>query len=644
MFNREEMLPLIEELNRATEAYDRGESYISDLEWDRMYFQLTELERKCNFAYPHSPTQTIHYTIVNALEKVAHSHPMLSLEKTKDEEEIKKFMSKGETVTMLKMDGLTCSLTYEDGKLVSAETRGNGTVGEQVIHNAMMIPSIPKTVARLGTVTVDGEIICNKREFEENWDGTFANPRNFAAGSIRLLDSKECAERHLTFVAWDWIDGGHKTLSEKLTALGDLNFTVVPFVVDYFNPDILNIIAEERGYPIDGLVVKYNDCDYYNSLGNTTHHFRGGLAFKYADDSVVSYLKDIDYEVSRNGVLTPVAVFEEVELEGSTISRASLHNLTIAKSLLGDPYIGQEIEVVKQNMIIPQIISSVKRTDVEKNKMIDFPETCPSCGEPLEIICENDSEVLVCNNTGCSCRIINKLDYYCSKKGLDIRGLSKARLEKLLNWGWINCIEDLYKLSEHRDEWCAKPGFGPKSVDSILAAIETSKTCELANFITALGIPLVGTTVAKDIVNIFHTWEDFIDAIENNFDFYSLQGFGVEKHKTLHRFNYEEAKTIADKYITFIEPKETITAESSGISMEGLTFVITGKLTHFKNRTELEEKITALGGKVTGSVSKKTNYLINNDKDSDSAKNKAAKAAGIPIISEEDFLQTFGII
>ena len=641
MYYKETILSLIDVLNVATEAYDRGEPYMEDSEWDRMYFELVKLEKESGLIFPHSPTQTIHYNVVNKLEKVTHNHPMLSLAKTKDPEEIKIFMKDKDTITMLKMDGLTCSLTYKEGKLVSAETRGNGAVGEDVTHNAMVISSIPKTISVTGTVIIDGEIICNKKEFEENWADKYANPRNFAAGSIRLLDSKECGQRNLTFVAWDWINSDYKKLAAKLAELDNMGFTVVPFYANYFEPETFNSLAELHGYPIDGLVVKYNDCDYYESLGRASHHFKGGIAFKYADDSATSYLQGIDYEVSRNGILTPVAMFEEIELEGSTVSRASLHNMSMAYEILGYPYIGQEVEVVKQNMIIPQIISSVKKEQHEAT--ILTPEKCPICGEPLELYCENESEVLMCNNLNCSCRIINQLDYFCGKKGLDIKGLSKATLEKLLNWGWINSLSDIFELKSHREEWIRKPGFGIKSVDNILNAIEASKESTWEAFMSALGIHLIGPNVVKKLSKFFSSWDNFIEAKEKDYEFYNLPNFGYEKHKSLHNFNYTEAKMIAEKYMNFkvVEPKEEM--ESSN-TLDGKTFVITGKLTKFKNRTELEGKIAAAGGKVTSSISKKTNYLINNDINSDSAKNKAAKNAGIPIISEDDFIKTFGIV
>lgn len=640
MYYKETILSLIDVLNMATEAYDRGEPYIEDSEWDRMYFELVKLEEESGLIFPHSPTQTIHYNVVNKLEKVTHNHPMLSLAKTKVEKEIYNFIVEKEYVTMLKMDGLTCSLTYKDGNLVAAETRGNGTIGENILHNALILPSIPKSIGIKDEVIVDGEIISTYNNFKK-WENKYANPRNFAAGSIRLLNSEECAERGLTFVAWDRINAPEKTMEETLVSLNKMGFEVVPYLLNEFNIEALKVTATICNYPIDGLVVKYNDRNYGESLGRTSHHFNNGIAFKFEDDSVTSYLQKIDYEVSRNGILTPVAVYEEVELEGSTISRASLHNLTMMEKILGSPYVGQEIEIVKQNMIIPQIISSIKKEQHEAT--ILTPEYCPICGEPLGLYCENESEVLMCNNLNCSCRIINQLDYFCGKKGLDIKGLSKATLEKLLNWGWINSLSDIFELKSHREEWIRKPGFGIKSVDNILNAIEASKESTWEAFMSALGIHLIGPNVVKELAKFFSSWNDFIKAKEEGYEFYNLPNFGYEKHKSLHNFNYTEAKMIVEKYMNFkvVEPKEEV--ESSN-TLDGKTFVITGKLTRFKNRAELEGKIAAAGGKVTGSISKKTNYLINNDINSDSAKNKAAKNAGIPIISEDDFIKTFGIV
>ena len=634
---KQKILSLIEELNKATEAYDKGKPYMKDTEWDNMYFELVRLEKETGLIFPHSPTQNIYYNIMNKLEKVTHNHPMLSLAKTKIEKEIYDFIAGKEYVTMLKMDGLTCSLTYRNGNLVAAETRGNGTVGENILHNALILPSIPKAIGIKDEVIVDGEIISTYSNFKK-WENKYANPRNFAAGSIRLLNSEECAERGLTFVAWDRINAPEKTMEETLFSLDKMGFEVVPYLLNEFNIEALKTTATICNYPIDGLVVKYNDRAYGESLGRTSHHFNNGIAFKFEDDSVTSYLQKIDYEVSRNGILTPVAVYEEVELEGSTISRASLHNLTMMKKILGSPYVGQEIEIVKQNMIIPQIISSVKK---EKHDLTIFlPEVCPDCGRPLTISCENESEILCCNNIDCPCRIINQLEYFCSKKGLDIKGLSKATLEKLLNWGWIKDKKDIFLLEKYKTEWIKKPGFGEKSVSNILAAIEASKKCSLTNYISAFGIPLIGPNVSKEIVKVFSTWDDFMQAIKDNFDFSSLEGFGEEKNKSLLTFDYEEANYIAKNFMNFEFDIKTVVSNTEK-KLEGKTIVITGKLKAFKNRDELKTLIEKNGGKVTGSISKNTYCLINNDFNSNSSKNREAQSLNIPILTEEDFLQTY---
>lgn len=367
MNSNERMFQLIDELNQATEAYDRGTPMMTDAAWDHMYWELVTIEKEQGWASPNSPTQQIHYKIVNELAKVQHNHPMLSLDKTKSLDELSEFCGNRSAFLSLKLDGLTCSLYYANGKLQRAETRGNGTVGEDITHNAFVIPSIPKRIPYKEELVVDGEIICLLHNFA-SFAEEYANSRNFAAGSIRLLDSKECAKRNLTFVAWEMVKGYDdvKSATERLKKLSNNYFHIVPhqFVLkkDLTQNliDTMKTIADINGYPIDGMVLKYDDVEYGQSLGMTAHHRRDGLAFKFFDETVVSHLLDIEYEVSRNGELTPVAVFEPVELEGSTISRASLHNLSIMEEILGQPYVGQQIEVCKKNQIIPQIVSSIK--------------------------------------------------------------------------------------------------------------------------------------------------------------------------------------------------------------------------------------------------------------------------------------------
>jgi DNA ligase (NAD+) len=585
---------------------------------------------------------------------------MLSLAKTKSLDEVNNFLHGKESIAMLKMDGLTCSLRYENGHLVSAETRGNGFVGEDILHNALHLPSIPKTIPYKEKLVIDGEIICTYDNFNLFKD-IYKNPRNFAAGSIRLLDSKECAARNLTFVAWDVItsmysdDDIEYRLEQKLHTIENMGFIIVPFIshsgkfssekiIETFIEDI-RLIASNNGYPIDGAVFKFDDCEYGRSLGETTHHFKNALAYKFYDEVYLSHLLDIEWTMGRTGVLTPVAVFEPIDMDGSTVERASLHNVSIMNEIFhGSPFVGQKVEVFKANMIIPQISSA---EHIDENFLhypdllfIDIPKVCPICGGEVIVRTNVDSEFLTCVSSTCPGKLINRLDHFCGKKGLDIKGLSKATLEKLIEWGWISDYSDIFELSIHKDEWVKKPGFGIKSVEKVLNAIDTSSNCELHQFIAALGIPLIGSTASKELVKYFNTWEEFIQAAKGEFPFHTLSGFGSEMSYSILHFNYNEAELLANHHIHFITPE---VAPSAGADLSGKVFVVTGKLTHFKNRDEIKARIETLGGKVTGSVSKNTDYLINNDVNSTSSKNMTAKSLGIPILSEADFIQTFGI-
>ena len=639
---------LIEYLNYHTKCYDEGKPEISDMEWDIKYYELDNLEKEYSIYFNDSPTQSISYEVVNSLEKVAHNHDMLSLEKTKALKEVKDFLGNVPYLAMCKMDGLTCSLKYENGKLVSAETRGNGKIGENILHNAKVIPSIPKQIPYTGTLVIDGEIICTKEDFKE-FENEYANPRNFASGSIRLLDSNECSKRKLRFVAWDVIEGLEDSdfLTDKFVTLSDFGFTIVPYYVYNDCEEEINKLtleAEKLYYPIDGIVFKFDDVEYGRSLGQTSHHFKNALAFKFADDTVKSNLTGIDWTMGRTGVLTPVAEFNEIELEGSTVSRASLHNLSVLWDTLGEkPYFNQEIEVFKANMIIPQIKSAVMFEDCEDEFIgfINIPSVCPICGEPTAQKTDLFSTFLVCENPSCEGKLINKLDHFCGKKGLDIKGLSKATLEKLINWGWVSNYKDLFELKNHRAEWIRMPGFGIKSVDNILNAIESARVCELPAFIASLGIPLIGSTASKEIVKVFPDWNSFITAVESNYHFWDIPNFGFEMHSAITRFDYTEAKELYNNYLTV----NAVQPQSSEVenTLDGLSLVITGKLNHFKNRDELKALIEARGGKVAGSISGKTSYLINNDVNSSSSKNMSAKKLGVPIISEDAFIEMFSL-
>lgn len=645
----EQIQQLIGYLNFHTMMYDEGNPLISDTDWDKAYFELQELEKKYSIYFNNSPTQSISYEVVNSLEKVVHNHDMLSLEKTKALNEVKDFLGNVPYLAMCKMDGLTCSLKYENGYLVSAETRGNGKVGENILHNAKVIPSIPKQIPYTGTLVIDGEIICTKRDFKE-FENEYANPRNFASGSIRLLDSNECSKRKLRFIAWDVIEGLEDSdfLTDKFVTLSDFGFTIVPYYAYNDCEEEINKLtleAEKLYYPIDGIVFKFDDVEYGRSLGQTSHHFKNALAFKFADDTVKSRLFNIDWTMGRTGVLTPVAEFEDIELEGSTVSRASLHNLSVLWDVLGEkPYQGQEVDVFKANMIIPQIKSAVQYEELDDTVKVEFfeiPSVCPICGKPTAQKTDLISTFLICENPSCEGKLINRLDHFCGKKGLDIKGLSKATLEKLINWGWVSSYKDLFELKNHRAEWVKMPGFGVKSVDNILNAIESGRECELPAFIASLGIPLIGSTASKEIVKVFPDWNSFIAAVESNYHFWDIPNFGFEMHSAITRFDYTEAKFLYDNYLV-VNATQPQSSEVDS-TLDGLSLVITGKLNHFKNRDELKALIEARGGKVAGSISGKTSYLINNDVNSSSSKNMSAKKLGVPIISEDAFIEMFGL-
>ena len=648
---------LIDELNRLTKLYDEGHPEISDKEWDDLYFKLKQMEEETGIIYPDSPTQNIYFEKVSELKKVKHNHPMLSLDKTKNVDDIKSFVKNHSWIAMAKMDGLTCSLKYINGELISAETRGNGIEGEDITHNAKVINSIPQKINYKDELVVDGEIICTYEDFEQ-FKTSYKNPRNFASGSIRLLNSKECEKRHLTFVAWDCFCNdqiyneylnlpynNQKTLSLKLQILNELGFIIVPNLSDVSISidDVIDFFKENCIYPIDGIVFKYDDIEEYNAAGRTDHHFKGGLAYKFYDETYETNLKNIEWTMGRTGILTPVAIYNDIEIEGTVCNRASLHNYSIMKELFHNqvPIVNQEITIFKSNQIIPQV-KSVKKYEIKDDEEYQFlpaPIICPYCGKYTKIKQDNNSQFLYCDNPFCEGKLINKLEHFCGKKGLDIKGLSKATFQKLMDWNWINNIEDVFYLSNHRNEWIKKSGFGIASVDKILKSIEEHKHTTLDAFISAIGIPLIGQAVAKDLINYFETYEDFRNAVnDKDYHFYNLNNFGEEMDNSIKNFDYTEADRIS-KFLIFETP--VVNNNKINDNLTGKTIVITGKLTNFKNRAELKSVIEAHGGKVVDSISAKTDILINNDVNSTSSKNKAAQARNIPIISELDFIQQY---
>ena len=637
-------------LNDRSIEYEKGHPTVSDKEWDDKYFQLKDALSNhvvTDDAVLHiNPVEQVNPAFnldtISELKRVEHNHEMLSLDKTKSIFSVLDFLQNHDYCAMAKMDGLTCSLRYVNGRLVSAETRGNGFVGEDVTHNAQVISTIPKTIDYTDELIVDGEIISTYQNFEK-FNGLYKNPRNFAAGSIRLLDPKECAARGLTFIAWDVIEGFNdiNTFIDKLDALGKLGFKIVPWSVDNDLQQVVDNVKNEaslNSYPIDGVVFKFNDIEYGKSLGKTSHHFKNAIAYKFYDELMVSYLEDIEWTMGRIGTLTPVAVFQPIEMDGSTIQRASLHNLSVLKDLLGVPYKGQEVQVFKANMIIPQISEAIKINPTEdyEYEPIPFPTVCPICGETLEVITNDDVMNYYCPNPNCAGKAVNQFDHFCGKKGLDIKGLSKATLEKLLDWGWIEKFHDIFLLSQYKKEWGKKPGFGAKSVENILNAINASKTTTLEKFISSLGIPLIGSTVSKDICKHVNSYEDFRNKCLTHFNFTQWEGFADSKTQALWDYDFTEANKVYD-LLTIVEDEKS----DVKLTLEGKVIVITGRLNQFKNRNELQKAIEERGGKVVGSISKKTSYLINNDIKSDSAKNKSAKELGIPIITEAEFKEQF---
>lgn len=634
------MKELVAELNAAAQSYYNTDTPImSDALYDQKLRQLMQLEAMTGTVLSNSPTVKVGAPVLDNVPKITITgRPMLSLKKVYTIEEIEDFAFGKELVSMIKVDGLSVRLIYENGELISANTRGDGYVGSDITQHIKYFTNVPLSIQKKERYVIDGEAIIYTHHFAEiNKDGQFKNPRNTAAGTLNLLDMAEVKRRKLSFIAWDVIDGDDADmLIDRLENADALGFTVVPYFTKVDNAYVMQFAAD-AGIPCDGVVWKFNDVAYGRAQEGTSHHFGDGVAWKPGVESAQSKLIDIEWSMGRTGVLTPVAIFEPVELDGTTVERASIHNPSIMEELLGHPYKGQEVEIIKANLIIPQIQSSIKAsylTNTNGLEWIDIPEVCPICGNATLIT--DDS--VVCTSAACPGKLVNIIDHYCGKRGLDIKGLSKATIEKLIDWGWLNAIEDIYELYTHRDEWIKKPGFGVKSVDNILAAIAAASPCDLDKFIAGLGIPLVGSTAAKTLSNYFAgSWSAFREATLSNYAFELLDDFGAATAQALLHFNYASADIIANRYIAFNESK----LEENKTDLDGLTFVITGSLKNFKNRDELKGIITSLGGKVSSSVSSKTSYLINNDVASTSAKNREAQSLGVKIISEDDFCENF---
>lgn len=626
---------LIELLNKASDAYyNTGDTIIEDHEFDTLLEELRSLEQETGFVMATSPTHKVGYEVKSELQKVTHNHPMLSLAKTKDWNEFIIYFGSKDVIGMLKMDGLTCSLRYVNGELVSAETRGNGEIGEDIFHNIKTVKTVPQKIPYKDELVVDGEIICTYEDFEP-FSTEYKNPRNFASGSIRLLDSNECAKRPLTFVAWNVIKGfdDENSFLRKLVLIDELGFTVVPWTssFDWDAKEFLVNKAKKLGYPIDGLVGRFDDIKYGESLGATSHHSNAAYAFKFGDETYETVLRDVEWNTTRTGIIAPVAVFDEVDLDGALTTRATLHNLSIIEQLeLG---IGDTITVYRSNMVIPKVDDNLTRSNTLK-----IPTTCQCCGYPTEVKYTDNSKVLMCTNPDCPAKKLARFTHFVSRKCMNIDGLSEKTLSLLISNNLVKNFRDIYHLKEHVGKLCTLDGMGKKSVENLLNSIEKSRDVKLENFIAALGIPNIGISAAKAISKKFNgSHYDFVMALANdNYDFSQIDDFGEITNKSLHDWWHSKDPMVEllPMEVNFIVDDGAI----SSASLDGKSFCITGNLIHYANRDTLVKVIEDNGGKYVSSVSKKTDYLINNDKNSTSGKNKKAIDLSIPIISEKDFL------
>lgn len=670
----ERMKELIHDLNRASDSYyGSGTTLMSDAEFDSKLLELKQLEEEANTVFPNSPVNRVGGAVLKSLIKVKHETPMLSLDKCHSVEEIKKFAAGHDIVASIKLDGISCRLIYQDGELIGAESRGNGTEGNDILQHVKQFMNVPLRINKKGKYVIDGEALIKLDDFEEiNKNGEYKNSRNLTAGTLSSLDTSVVKDRKLSWYAWEVVEEvdpilaisnndyeAHDSFYFRLLEAGKLGFSIVPCEVlglKYYQNEELQCkidnfisLAAEKHLPQDGVVFKFEDVEYGKSLGSTEHHNRNGIAFKVKNDSVETTLKDIEFTMGKTGILTPTAVFEPVETEGSTVERASLHNISVMRELMPRPFRGQRIGVFKANLIIPQLrwaeefISDGFEKDMEKS-FIHIPDKCPVCGEPTKIIKENDSEVLWCTNPECKGKLLGKLTHAVSRNALNIDGLSEATIQKFISLGWLKSIQDIYYLTKYEKQMKTLDGFGSKSVSKLFQSIEKSRNTTLDRFLYALSIPLVGKTASKAIAEAEdYQFESFMrDMTHPGANFFShIPGIGDSIINSLDEYFNRECSNVWElgKEFTFETPKKVFLSINSGKDLTGQTFVITGSLKHFENRDAFKEKIESLGGKVSGSISKKVTALINNDVNSTSSKNTKAKSLGVKIMSEDEFLE-----
>lgn len=656
---RDMMIGMINILNEAAEAYyNTGNPIMSDEMFDMRFEDLGRFEEETGFVFSNSPTQRVGAKVLTELNEVTHVSPMLSLDKCHNINELLKFINNKATVASIKLDGLTCRLTYENGLLVRAETRGNGIIGSDITEHVKQFLNVPMRINKDNAYILDGEAIILDEDFVEiNKNNEYKNSRNLASGSLAVLDTSLVAKRRLRFYGWNVVDGGGNSLKDNLVEAKELGFDIVPY---WFNPNTSNALnpknlqgnidyvfeyARDSGYPYDGIVFKFNDIEYGKSLGSTNHHFKDGIAYKPKDKTYKTKLIDVEWNCGKSGQLTPVAIFEPVDIDGSIVNRASLHNVSIFEDL--NLCIDDTIETYKANMIIPQIkrnVSAEQRQYIEaiEAPTIYIPENCPICGGKTKIKQDNNSKVLVCTNENCKGKLLGKLTHYVSKNAMDIKGLSESTLEKFIELGWLTCFEDIYKLKSYASEIMELEGFGEKSVKKLLKSIEMSKETTLDRFIYGLSINLIGKSASKDIAVACDNGDiqKFVNIMnsENRTPFINLNGFGKAMCESLLCWwinNKEMFYKLANNF-NFIKKED---AKNKFGVLSSKIFAITGSLGYYKNRDELISVIESLGGKVSNNVNAKTDFLINNDVKSNSSKNQKARKFDVEIISEIDFIK-----
>ncbi len=644
---RQRMEELVELLNRAGRAYyQESREIMSNYEYDALYDELTQLEKELQVTLAGSPTIHVGYEVVSELPKERHESPMLSLDKTKDVEELRAFAGDQNVVMSWKMDGLTIVLTYQGGELTKAVTRGNGEVGEVITGNARVFKNVPLRIPYQGELILRGEAVIGYKDFERineeipDADARYKNPRNLCSGSVRQLNSEVTAKRNVRFYAFslvraegvdfrnsrayqlDWLkDQGFEVVEHYVVAPADIEAEVIKFSEKIAQND----------FPSDGLVLIYDDIRYGESLGRTAKFPRDSYAFKWADETRETTLQGIEWSPSRTGLINPVAIFDPVELEGTTVSRASVHNISIMEELkLG---VGDRIEVYKANMIIPQIARNLTCSGVR-----DIPRVCPVCGGETEIRQEGSAKMLYCTNPRCQAKQIKAYALFVSRDAMNIEGLSEATLEKFIGRGFIQTYDDLFHLDRHREEIQEMEGFGEKSYQNLMESVERARETTLPRLLYSLGIPGIGVANARVICQETKVSAEALPDLTEE-ELSAVPGVGGVIAKAY--VDYFEDETHRQVYRELLGEVhiEQETVDEGGRTLEGTTFVITGSVEHFANRSELKRLIESKGGKVTGSVTSKTSYLINNDAASTSSKNRKAKELGVPILTEEEFLQ-----